>query len=237
MSVVAAALRHHGMRTLLYVDDLLIACSSFEEPSSHHSGNAPRRRHCPCATQVLFRFSDPDPARPLGPHHLLHWQRSPAGSREEVLRTGASSARAALRRSQESSPCRLRPPSKFRGGSHVLLASSPLGSLSSQRSLQHARAVQAEIIPVSSSRRQPALLAQLLAQEPRELSRTLARSTIDCALRRRIEHHRLKELKACRHGLHLNVEALRGHMVKSTSTWSAFAVMQIWRMLHRANGA
>jgi hypothetical protein len=57
-------------------------------------------------------------------------------------------------------------------------------------------------------------LAQLLAQEPREPSRTLARSTIDCALRRRIEHHRLKELKACRHGLHLNVEALRGHMVK-----------------------
>jgi hypothetical protein len=33
MSVVAAALRRLGMRTLLYVDDLLIACSSFEEAS------------------------------------------------------------------------------------------------------------------------------------------------------------------------------------------------------------
>ncbi len=33
MSVVAAALRRHGMCTLLYVDDLLIACSSFEEAS------------------------------------------------------------------------------------------------------------------------------------------------------------------------------------------------------------
>ena len=33
MSVVAAALRRHGMSTLLYVDDLLIACSSFEEAS------------------------------------------------------------------------------------------------------------------------------------------------------------------------------------------------------------
>ncbi len=33
MSVVAAALRRHGIRTLLYVDDLLIACSSFEEAS------------------------------------------------------------------------------------------------------------------------------------------------------------------------------------------------------------
>jgi hypothetical protein len=33
MSVVAAALRRHGMSTLLYVDDLLIVCSSFEEAS------------------------------------------------------------------------------------------------------------------------------------------------------------------------------------------------------------
>jgi hypothetical protein len=33
MSIVAAALRHHGMCTLLYVDDLLITCSSFEEAS------------------------------------------------------------------------------------------------------------------------------------------------------------------------------------------------------------
>jgi hypothetical protein len=33
MSVVAAALRRHGIRTLLYVDDLLIVCSSFEEAS------------------------------------------------------------------------------------------------------------------------------------------------------------------------------------------------------------
>ena len=31
MSIVASALRRHGMRTLLYVDDLLIAWSSFDE--------------------------------------------------------------------------------------------------------------------------------------------------------------------------------------------------------------
>ena len=31
MSVVAVALRRHGMHMLLYVDDLLIACNSFEE--------------------------------------------------------------------------------------------------------------------------------------------------------------------------------------------------------------
>ncbi len=33
MSIVSAALRRHDIRTLLYVDDLLIACSSFEEAS------------------------------------------------------------------------------------------------------------------------------------------------------------------------------------------------------------
>ena len=33
MFVVAAALHRHGMRTLFYVDDLLIVCSSFEEAS------------------------------------------------------------------------------------------------------------------------------------------------------------------------------------------------------------
>jgi hypothetical protein len=52
MSVVGAALRRHGMRTLLYVDDLLIVCSSFEEAS--------RARQiiedtCPFAT-ILWRF-------------------------------------------------------------------------------------------------------------------------------------------------------------------------------------
>ena len=33
MSIVGAALRRHGMRTLLYVDDLLIVCSSFDKES------------------------------------------------------------------------------------------------------------------------------------------------------------------------------------------------------------
>jgi hypothetical protein len=31
MSIVAAALHCHGMHTLLYVDDLLITCRSFDE--------------------------------------------------------------------------------------------------------------------------------------------------------------------------------------------------------------
>ena len=31
MSIVVAALRRHGMRTLSYVDDLLIAYNSFDE--------------------------------------------------------------------------------------------------------------------------------------------------------------------------------------------------------------
>ena len=125
----------------------------------------------PNATQGLLRFSDPDPARPFGLHHLLHWESSPAGPREEMLRAASSSARAAFRGSQESSTRRIRPPSAFRGGSHLLLACNSAGSVSSQRSLQRARAVQVKIIPDSSSRRQPALLAQLFRQETREPAR------------------------------------------------------------------
>jgi hypothetical protein len=87
MSVVTAALRRHGMRTLLYVDDLLITCSSFGsvKGATNYRGHAPRRVHSPCTTQGLLRYSDPDPARPFGLQHLLHWQRSPTGSRKEVL--------------------------------------------------------------------------------------------------------------------------------------------------------
>ncbi len=48
-------------------------------------------------------------------------------------------ARAAFRDSQESSPCRLRPPSSVHGGNHRLSAGSTVGSLSSPKSLQRAR--------------------------------------------------------------------------------------------------
>jgi hypothetical protein len=94
-------------------------------------------------------------------------------------------------RQQKSSPRRLRPPSRFRGDNHLFLDISSVSSLSSQRSLQRARTVQVKIIPVSINRRQPALLAQLFRQEPREPARALARSTIYCPLHRRIGHHRL----------------------------------------------
>ena len=92
-------------------------------------------------------------------------------------------------RQPKSSPCRLRPPSSVHGGHHLMLAGCAADSLSSQRSLQLARAVQSEIVPVSISRRQPALLAQLRAQQPREPARSMVRSTIYRALHRRIGHH------------------------------------------------
>ena len=99
-------------------------------------------------------------------------------------------ARAAFRGSQESSPRRLRPPSSVHGGCHLMLAGSQeTGSLSSHRSLQHARAVQDEIVPASSNRRQLALLAQLRAQERTEPPRAIARSTFYLTLHRRIGHH------------------------------------------------
>jgi hypothetical protein len=81
---------------------------------------------------------------------------------------------------------------RFSGAaSHLLLGSGPADSLSSPRSLQRARAVQAKIFPLSSSCRQLALLAQLFRQEAREPARTLDRSTIYCPVHRRIGHHRL----------------------------------------------
>jgi hypothetical protein len=116
---------------------------------------------------------------------------------------------------------------------HILLASSSSVSLSSPTSLQRARAVQAKIFPLSSSCRQPPLLAQqspenlqeLWPDQPSTVLYTDASGTTGWgsvleppheATRSRagwwvsqevLEMMVLKELKACRHGLHQNVEA------------------------------
>jgi hypothetical protein len=99
VSVVTVALHRHGIHTLLYVDDLLITCSSFEKfkGTTNNRGYAPHHGHSPRATQGILRFSDPDPVRPFGLHHLLHWERSPTGPREEMLRVMSSNARTAVR--------------------------------------------------------------------------------------------------------------------------------------------
>jgi hypothetical protein len=180
----------HAVVRRRLVDRLLLLRGSFKG-ATNNRGHAPRRGYSPRATQGLLRHSDPDPVRPFGFHHLLHWQRSPTGFREEVLCATSSNARAAVRGRQESSARSFRPPSAFLRDSHLLLARSSSDSLSSPRSLQRERAVQAKVFPLSSSCRQPALLEQLLRQEPREPARTLARSTIYCPLHRRIGHHRL----------------------------------------------
>ncbi len=184
MSVVAEALHRHGMRTLLYVDDLLIACSSFEEAS--------RARHMIEDTLLaadLVRAPLKDcfdtPTQTL-PDHLGFIISSIGKGALQVPERRCFAlrrqARVVVRGSQESSASSFRPPSAFLRGRHLLLASSSAGSLSSPRSLQRARAVQAKVFPLSSSCRQPALLAQLLRQEPREPARALARSTIYCPL-------------------------------------------------------
>ena len=102
----------------------------------------------------------------------------------------ASSTRAALRSSQESAPGRLRPSVSLRGCRHFVSVSCAFGALSPPRDIQH-KAVQDQVIPVASNCRQPALLAQLLHQEPRESSRTLTRPSLHRALHRRIGHHGL----------------------------------------------
>jgi hypothetical protein len=72
------------MHTLLHVDELLIACSSFEEASRVRQ-KIEDTLLVTCivrTTKGLFRFSDPDPARPFEIHHLLHWNfpEEPCGS-------------------------------------------------------------------------------------------------------------------------------------------------------------
>ena len=79
------------------------------------------------------------------------------------------------------------------------------GSFSPPRDHKRARAVQADILPVTGRCRETAFLAQPLAQEPRESSTTLTRPTIHCDLLRRIGHHRL--------GLGIGVST-RGHEIE-----------------------
>jgi hypothetical protein len=141
----------------------------------HHSRAASTLRPRPCPT-ILTSSSPPLAKKPYG------FQRGCVLCRQ---------ARDALRDSQESSSRRLRPPSAFLRGSHLLIARSSAGPLLSPRSLQRARAVQAKVFPLSSRCRQPAFVEQLFRQEPREPARALARFTIYCPLHRRIGHHRL----------------------------------------------
>ncbi len=56
--------------------DLLLLLRGSIKDTSHNRGNTPLRGHCSCVTQGLIRYSDPDPVRPLGIHHLPHWQRT-----------------------------------------------------------------------------------------------------------------------------------------------------------------
>jgi hypothetical protein len=170
MSVVAAAVRRHGMRTLLCVDDLLIACSSFEEASRARQiiedtllaagiVRAPLKGCCDTPTQTL-------------PDHLGFIISSIGKGALRVPERRCVAlcrpARALLFEAAKNRRLVDRPPSAFLRGSHFVLASSSAGSLSSPRSLQRARAVQVKIFPLSSSCRQPPLLAQLFRQESPE---------------------------------------------------------------------
>ena len=122
------------------LDQCHVRCNNNDSPSRHaHTA----LRHSPRATQGLLQYTDTDPVRPLGLHHL---QRSLTGSREEVLHGASSNARVAFRdknrRRVDSDLLR-----RFTGA-----GGRDTGSLSSQRSLQRARTVQTEIVPPLSSR-------------------------------------------------------------------------------------
>ena len=102
-----------------------------------------------------------------------------------------SSTRAALRSSQESSSGRLRPSVSLHGCIHFVSVRCSFNTCSPPRNIQRTRAVQVQVLPVTSSCRHPALLAQLLHQETRKPTRTLDRPGLHCALHRHIGHHGL----------------------------------------------
>jgi hypothetical protein len=111
--------------------------------STNRRGHTPRRGHRPCVTQELLRYSHTDPARPSRLHHLQHWQRSPAGSREEMFCAVTSSTRDTLRNNQESSPGRLRPSVSLHGCIYFVSAHCSISACSPPRNIQRSRAVQA----------------------------------------------------------------------------------------------
>ena len=110
------------------------------------------------------------PVRPFGLHHLQHWHRCPTGPREEMFCTVSPSTCTALRDSQESSPGRLRPSVSLHGSSHFMSVNCSTTVFSPPRGI-NTTAVQTEILLVTNPRREPPLLVQSLAQEPRESSR------------------------------------------------------------------
>jgi hypothetical protein len=164
MSVVAAVLRRHGMCTLLYVDDLLITCSSFEEVSRARQIIEDTLLTAGIVHASLKGCFD-TPTQTLSDHLVFI-----------ISSIGKGALRVPERRC--FALCRQKRALLF----ETVINRHP-------RSLHHTRPVQAKIFPVSSSCRQPPLLAQLFHQEPREPARALARSTIYCPLHRHIGHH------------------------------------------------
>ena len=79
----------------------------------------------------------------------------------------------------------------FHGCNYFVSVHCSIIVLSPPRDIQHARVVQAQVLPVANSCRHPVLLTQLLHQTHRESSRTLTRPILHCALHRRIGHHGL----------------------------------------------
>ena len=127
---------------------------------TNHRGHASHHGHRPCVTQGLFET----PTLTLSDHLGLiisSIERSPTGPRKEMLCAAASSTCLVLRGNQESSPGRLRPSLSLHGCRHSMSVSWSVSAFSPLQDIQHTRTVQAQVLPVASRRRQPALLTQL----------------------------------------------------------------------------
>ncbi len=137
MSVVAGALRLHGMRTLLYVDDLLIACASFEETSRSRQMIEDTLLTADIVRAPLKGFFD-TPTQTLTDNLGFIISSIGKGSLRVPERRCfpmCRQARALLfdQGRQESSSRRLRPPSAFLRGSHQFRWSAFISEKSSTR--------------------------------------------------------------------------------------------------------
>jgi hypothetical protein len=181
------------MRTRMYVDDLLITCSSFEEASRARQIIEDTLLAAGIVRAPLKGCFD-TPTQTLSDH--LDFSISSIG--KGALRVPERRCFALCRQAhallfEAANNRRLVDSDLLRCFSGTTISCLPAVPLTRfhLREVFNAQEQYVKIFPLPSSCRQPALLAQLFRQEPREPARALARSTIYCPLHRRIGHHRL----------------------------------------------
>jgi hypothetical protein len=204
--------------------------------ATNNRGRAPRLGHSPRATEGLFRYSDTDPTRTYGQSRRL--------VDSDLLRRFVGS----------TISCLLAVPLTHFHLREVFNTQEQYKS----RSFLPQATVDNLLFWRNFGLKSPENLRDPWSDQPStalytdtsvlEPSHEATRSSAGWWVSEEVlEKIALKELKACRHGFHQNVEALRGGTVRtsflgstktrSASKWSTFETKQTWWMLHHANGA